>query len=170
MLLSESQENIYAFVGNKVAPLVENLVTRKYSDAEISEDLTIARDELTKIVASLSTFDEYQSELRSGKLEWSPSHLSEQFWKQNAARLNEHDYELLRILSRLMSTSTSTLVLAVSAHDLGQYVKYCPAGRKFVQDIGAKVQIMDLMTHQDADVRYQALLAVQKFMTNAWNI
>ena len=43
-----------------------------------------------------STFDEYASEVRSGKLEWSPPHLSEQFWKQNAGRLNEKDFELLR--------------------------------------------------------------------------
>lgn len=107
-------------------------------------------------------------------------HLSEQFWKQNASNLNDKDYELLRILSRLLSTSTSVTVLAVAAHDIGQYVKHWPEGRKIVQDIGAKNQIMELMTHEDADVRYQALLSVQlsfkfsfnlrKFMTNAWNV
>jgi V-type H+-transporting ATPase subunit H len=37
-----------------------------------------------------------------------------------------------------------------------------------IQDIGAKTQIMELMSHPDADVRYQALLAVQKLMVNAW--
>jgi hypothetical protein len=41
---------------------------------------------------------------------------------------------------------------------------------RFIQDIGAKNQIMELMTHQDPDVRYQALIAVQKFMTNSWNM
>jgi V-type H+-transporting ATPase subunit H len=40
---------------------------------------------------------------------------------------------------------------------------------RFVQEHGTKTQIMELMTHENTDVRYQALLAVQKFMTNAWD-
>jgi hypothetical protein len=39
---------------------------------------------------------------------------------------------------------------------------------RIVQEIGAKQRIMELMTHEDQDVRYQALSAVQKYMTNAW--
>ena len=46
-----------------------------------------------------STFDEYASEVQSGKLEWSPPHMSENFWKQNASKLNERDYELLRFVA-----------------------------------------------------------------------
>jgi hypothetical protein len=33
----------------------------------------------------------------------------------------------------------------------------------YLQSIGAKQRIMELMTHQDADVRYQALCATQKY-------
>jgi V-type H+-transporting ATPase subunit H len=33
--------------------------------------------------------------------------------------------------------------------------------KRIVQDIGAKAQIMELMSHSDNDVRYQALMAVQ---------
>lgn len=43
-----------------------------------------------------SSFDEYSSELKSGRLEWSPVHKSEKFWRENAARLNEKNYELLK--------------------------------------------------------------------------
>lgn len=39
---------------------------------------------------------------------------------------------------------------------------------RFLQDIGAKQRIMELMTHEDQDVRYQALSAVQKYMHQAW--
>jgi len=31
-----------------------------------------------------------------------------------------------------MGTSTNPLVLAVAAHDIGQYAKYYPAGKKYV--------------------------------------
>ncbi len=45
---------------------------------------------------SCSSFDEYSSELKSGRLEWSPVHKSEKFWRENAVRLNEKNYELLK--------------------------------------------------------------------------
>ena len=61
----------------------------------------------------------------------------------------------------MISTSTTSTALSVAAHDIGQYVKYNPSGRKIVQEIGAKTQIMELMTHEDQEVRYQSLLAVQ---------
>ena len=48
------------------------------------------------VFLSVSSFDEYSSELKSGRLEWSPVHKSEKFWRENAGRLNEKNYELLK--------------------------------------------------------------------------
>ena len=73
-----------------------------------------------------------------------------------------------RQLSRILKESQDAQVLAVAASDIGQYVKFYPQGKKYVQDLGAKTAVMQLMTHEHKDVRYQALIAVQKFMTNAW--
>ncbi|KAI9311755.1 armadillo-type protein [Obelidium mucronatum] len=169
MLTLAPQENIIPMLGNKLLQLCETLSTRKWSDSEITDDLTLIKEELAKNINSLSTFDEYASEVRSGKLDWSPPHLSEQFWKQNASRLNDKDHELVKVLGRLLLAPGSTnLVLAVAAHDIGQYVKYCPAGKKYIQESGAKTQIMQLMTHENSEVRYQALIAVQKLMANSW--
>lgn len=75
-------------------------------------------------------------------------HESDDFWRENASKLNEKDYEqlklvplhmfvpdwplnclLLRILVRLLSTE-DPLVLAVAVHDLGQYVKHYERGKK----------------------------------------
>lgn len=42
------------------------------------------------------TFEQYASELETGKLEWSPPHKSETFWKENASKLEENNYVLLR--------------------------------------------------------------------------
>ncbi|ORY30448.1 ARM repeat-containing protein [Rhizoclosmatium globosum] len=146
MLTLAPQENIIPMLGNKLLQLTETLSARKWSDTEIAEDLTFIKEELAKNINSLSTFDEYASEVRSGKLDWSPPHLSEEFWKKNAARLGEKDNELVKVLGRLiLAPSSSVLVLAVAAHDVGQYVKYAPAGKK-----------------------YQALIAVQKLMANSW--
>jgi V-type H+-transporting ATPase subunit H len=42
------------------------------------------------------TYDEYTSELVSGHIAWTPVHDSDEFWKENAARLNENDNEQLK--------------------------------------------------------------------------
>ncbi|EGF76661.1 hypothetical protein BATDEDRAFT_37522 [Batrachochytrium dendrobatidis JAM81] len=161
-------ENIMAMLGTKILGLCETLATRKYSDSEINDDLRFIVEELTQNVASLTTFDEYASEVRSGRLEWSPPHLSEQFWKTNAVRLLESDCELVKILASVLATSKDHDMLAIAAHDIGQFAKYCSTGKRIIQELGAKTQVMELMSNENADVRYQALLAVQKFMANAW--
>ena len=45
-----------------------------------------------------SSFDEYSTEVKSGRLEWSLVHKSDKFWRENASRLNDNNYQLLKIL------------------------------------------------------------------------
>jgi V-type H+-transporting ATPase subunit H len=81
-------------------------------------------------------------------------------------------------------------VLAVAAHDLGQYVKYHERGKKYVfephinlfslgslssplklrivTDLGAKTRAMELMSHSSQEVRYQALISVQRLVSHPW--
>ncbi|KAJ3307222.1 H(+)-transporting V1 sector ATPase subunit H [Kappamyces sp. JEL0829] len=168
MVLLAPQENIIPMLGHKVLQAIEVLSVRKWSDPEIMDDLNLLRDELGHHVVSLSTFDEYASEVQSGRLEWSPPHQSEQFWKVNANRLGENRHELVRMLVDIASTSKDPVSLAVAAHDLGQYVKYGTNAKKVLEECGGKSVVMELMSHENADVRYQALSAVQKIMMNAW--
>jgi V-type H+-transporting ATPase subunit H len=42
------------------------------------------------------TYDEYASELASGHLSWTPVHESDDFWKENAVKLNDKDHEQLK--------------------------------------------------------------------------
>ena len=51
------------------------------------------------------------------RLEWSPVHKSDKFWRENASRLNENNYELLRILASLLSLENDALVLAVATEN-----------------------------------------------------
>lgn len=161
------EANLPTMLVTQLLPFVKSLSARKWSDDEIAEDLEYLKNELTERFQSLTTFDEYVSELRSGILTWSPPHQSEQFWKQNVTKLNERDYEYLKLLSKILITSKDPVALAVAAHDIGQYVKFYASGKKVVEDIGAKQRVMELMTYDDADVRYQSLLSVQKLLLRA---
>ena len=101
---------------NKFLKLCETLAGRKWSDDDIPSEIEFLKEELLKNVQELryyghsdsvfcrsltyiaSSFDEYAAEVRSGKLDWSPVHRSESFWKINASRLQEKDNELLKSL------------------------------------------------------------------------
>ena len=102
----------------QLLPFVKNLSTRKWTDEDIVEDVQYLRDELTARFDSLTyvqaqktlsphyeqyseisfyrTYDEYTSELLSGHLSWSPVHESDLFWKENATKLNDKNYEQLK--------------------------------------------------------------------------
>ncbi|KAI0048224.1 ATPase V1 complex subunit H [Auriscalpium vulgare] len=160
--------NLPAMLVAQLLPFTTNLATRKWSDEDILEDVQFLRDELKSRFQSLTTWDEYASELTSGHLSWTPVHESELFWRENVTKLNERDYAYLKLLIELLRSSPDPTVLAVAAHDLGQYVKYHERGKKFVTDFGAKTRVMELMSHGNADVRYQALVSVQRLVSHPW--
>ncbi|CAE7089931.1 unnamed protein product [Rhizoctonia solani] len=160
--------NLPSMLVAKLLPFCKNLATRKWTDEEILEDVTFLRDLLQQNFESLTTYDEYTSELASGHLSWSPVHESEAFWKENAARLDEKEFAQLKRLVELLKTSQDNTVLAVAAHDLGQYVKHHDRGKKAVAELGGKARVMELMSHSDADVRYRALISVQRLVSTPW--
>ncbi|KAG2458242.1 V-type proton ATPase subunit H [Polypterus senegalus] len=162
------QEYALAMIQCKVLKQLENLDQQKYDDEDISDDIKFLLEKLGESVQDLSSFDEYSSELKSGRLEWSPVHKSEKFWRENAARLNEKNYELLKILTRLLEVSDDPQVLAVAAHDVGEYVRHYPRGKRVIEQLGGKQLVMNHMHHEDQQVRYNALLAVQKLMVHNW--
>uniref|UniRef100_A0A1I8H623 DNA topoisomerase 1 n=1 Tax=Macrostomum lignano TaxID=282301 RepID=A0A1I8H623_9PLAT len=161
-----TQESALAMVHCKVLKQVELLAQKKYDDIEHEDDLKYLVEVLSNSIHDLSSFDEYASELKAGRLEWSPVHKSERFWRENAIRLNERNYELLKILVRLLESSKDSLVLCVAAHDVGEYVRHYPRGKTVIEQLGAKELVMKMLSSEDPNVRYNALIAVQKIMRN----
>ncbi|ORY55172.1 armadillo-type protein [Leucosporidium creatinivorum] len=162
------QQNLAAMLVAKLLPCVKTLQSRKWSDDEIKEDVDFLVDELKNSFEGLTTYDEYKSELESGQLSWTPPHKNDDFWRDNAGKLNDKDREQLKKLVNLLIASKDSLVLAVAANDVAQYVKYCDSGKKNLDDLGAKARVMELMGHSDPDVKYFGLLATQRLISHAW--
>ncbi|KAE8747681.1 V-ATPase V1 Subunit H [Frankliniella occidentalis] len=163
-----SKDHCMAMVSSKVLKQLSILEQRKFDDEDIVADIEFLNERLQASVQDLSSFDEYATEVKSGRLEWSPVHRSAQFWRENAGRLNEKNYELLRILTHLLQNSHDPLVLAVAAFDIGEYVRHYPRGKHVIEQLGGKQTVMQLLAHDDPNVRYEALLAVQKLMVHNW--
>ncbi|VDM05365.1 unnamed protein product [Schistocephalus solidus] len=133
-----------------------------------SLSLTPFQETLKTSVQDVSSLEEYTTELTSGRLEWSPVHKSEKFWRENADKFTEKNYELLKMLVYIMENSTEPLILAVAAYDVGEFVRHYPRGRQVIDQLGGKHLVMSLLQHADASVRYNALLALQKIMVHNW--
>lgn len=126
-----ARNNAITMVQCKVLKQLEMMMQNlaKYEDPDIKEDIEFLTARLQASVQDLSSFDEYSTELKSGRLEWSPVHQSEKFWRENADKLNDNHYQLLKILINLLQSSKDPLVLSVASHDLGEYVRHYPRGK-----------------------------------------
>ncbi|CAL4124139.1 unnamed protein product, partial [Meganyctiphanes norvegica] len=162
------RENCIQMVQCKVLKQLEILSQRKFDDEDITADIEFLNEKLQNSIQDLSSFEEYMSEVKSGRMEWSPVHKSEKFWRENAGRLNEKNCELLKILINLLETSKDPLVLSVACHDIGEYTRHYSRGKRVLEQLGGKQWVMQHLTHEDPNVRYEALLAVQKLMVHNW--
>lgn len=55
-----------------------------------------------------------------------------QFWKDNVEKFEEKDFQILRVLLKLLEASRETRTLAVGCHDLGMFITNHPHGRSIV--------------------------------------
>jgi len=163
-----SKEHCIAMVQCKVLKQLSILEQRRFDDEDITGDVEYLTEKLQSSVQDLSSFDEYSTEVKSGRLEWSPVHKSAKFWRENALRLNEKNYDLLRTLIHFLEVSKDPLVLAVASYDIGEYVRHNPRGKHLIEHFGGKQLVMQLLSHEDPNVRYEALVAVQKLMVHNW--
>ena len=53
---------------------LELLEQRKFEDEDIQEDIEYLMEKMEASVQDLSSYDEYVTEVKSGRLEWSPVH------------------------------------------------------------------------------------------------
>ncbi|KAI5798935.1 armadillo-type protein [Geopyxis carbonaria] len=162
--------NLPALLLTGILPHLQTLSTRFNSDSD--PDLTA---DLSTLIAALEAFESEQTTLSSYKLEvmathlrWSPPHRNEAFWKKHAREILD-DKELVHALAKALATSVDKTVLAVAANDVGVLVREVPYARKRWEELGVKARVMELMGDTDAEVRYEALKAVQGFLQTAFS-
>uniref|UniRef100_A0A5K4F3X0 V-type proton ATPase subunit H n=2 Tax=Schistosoma mansoni TaxID=6183 RepID=A0A5K4F3X0_SCHMA len=153
----------------KVLKELELLNQKDFShDPELTEDISFLNEKLSASIQDVSSLDEYMAELKSGRLEWSPVHKSEKFWYENAVKFTDNNYEMLKMLVRLVELGSDPLTLSVAVHDIGEFVRHYPRGKQIIETLGGKQLVMALLQHDDPNVRYNALVSLQKIMVHNW--
>ncbi|PWW78355.1 ARM repeat-containing protein [Tuber magnatum] len=162
--------NLPPLLLSNTLPYLQQLSSRftSASDPDLTADLSSLIEALDSFQSSQTTLSSYRLEILSGHLRWSPPHRNEGFWKRHAREIMD-DTELVKALSRVLSSSTDKTVLAVAANDVGVLIREVPGSRKKWEEQGVKSRVMELMGDSDAEVRYEALKAVQGFLANAFS-
>lgn len=165
-----NKHSVDSLLANSGLSLVKTLAERKWTDEELISDLDQLKDSLQEAFDSMSTFDEYQSEIESKKLKWSPPHRSELFWKDNAFKFKEVDWKMIKLLDSILSNASSSdaVSLAVACNDISRIITELPESLKVMEKLGTKIKIMELMNHSDSEVRYQSLKATQNFISHSF--
>ena len=58
-------------------------------DEEMEDDLIFVTAKLQEVEQTLSSYDEFCSEISTGRLQWSPVHTNGKFWRDNCHRFVE---------------------------------------------------------------------------------
>eukprot|EP00668_Euglena_longa_P038215 GGOE01049206.1.p1 GENE.GGOE01049206.1~~GGOE01049206.1.p1 ORF type:complete len:461 (+),score=135.90 GGOE01049206.1:35-1384(+) len=142
---------------------------RNYGDPDILPEVDGLLQLLEKNIEDTTSFADYKQEVLSGRLDWTPVHKSEKFWKENIKEFEKDDYKILRELAQILKNeSSNTKTLTIVCHDLGEFVKYHPQGRKILNQVDVKGRLLVLMSNDNQEVSKQALLCVQKIMVQKW--
>jgi V-type H+-transporting ATPase subunit H len=159
-------QNILAVCGAQ--RLLQSMYNRSWSDEDIKDDIDELLDKVGKNVEASSTFDEYCKEVMSGELEWTPMHRSATFWEKNVHKFLEKDQQVLKVLVELLKPGAriDSKALAVALHDVGEFVRAHPAGKKHVTALNAKPYIMQHLTSSNTEINKEALTCVQKLMVH----
>ncbi|KAJ1776925.1 H(+)-transporting V1 sector ATPase subunit H, partial [Coemansia sp. RSA 2167] len=82
MNMAQHSANVPGLLVARVPACLETLrVGRNFNDEDLKQTLTELTDTLAEHTGIMTSWDEYVNQLKSGKLEWSGWHRSEQFWK-----------------------------------------------------------------------------------------
>ena len=141
---------------------------RKWADSDVADDLEQLTKQLEQVMADMNSFERYKVEVLSGSLDWTLCHRSETFWRENAGRLEEHEARLLKALHNIIRTGHDMRSVAVACFDVGEYVRYRPRGRLVIAKLGIKDEILRCISHPDGQVQKQAIVALQKLLTQNW--
>jgi V-type H+-transporting ATPase subunit H len=148
-------------------PVLESMAVRKFADEDIPADVEFLAKSLEVNLLSLSSWDVYSTELESGKLEWSPCHKSESFWKDNYKEFEKGECAAIKKLIGHLS-SQDPQVLAVACNDISELIKHSPDGKRLMTQFGAKPKALGALKHPDPKVQKYALTCVQQLMVINW--
>lgn len=152
-------------IAEDALPASKLIAQRKWTDEELIADLEYVTSTLTTAFHNMTTFEEYSGELKTKNLRWSHVHTNLGFWSENIEEFSKNNWDVLKQLINLLNSSNEATV-AVAAHDIAEVVKHKPEAAAVVTESGGKIKLMELISHENAEVRFEALRATQSLLAH----
>jgi len=163
-----SQLFVGDMINTQLLKVLKNLKDRQWADQDVADDIDKVYTILINNYHELSTFEKYQAEVYSGQLRNGVIH-SEKFWKENCKALEHNDFQILKVLIKMLRESKDDEeTMSVICYDIGEFVRFYPNGKAIVKLLGGKDLIMRLIDHPNADIQRNALQCVSKIMVSNW--
>ena len=104
-------------------------------------------------------------------MRWGPCH-TEKFWQENAGLFDKQgNLGLITIIVNDCLKSADNRVKAVACFDLGEFSRFYPHGKTFLEKLDVKSKMTELMRDPktSAEVKKEAITCYQKMLMNSWS-
>ena len=152
---------------------VIKLQNRHWVDQDIIENLQKLFEYLDQHSENFSNIEKFKKEVSiRKKLRWGPVH-TEKFWQENFMAFNQKDnLDLINELVSIVKDVTSEdKQKAIALFDLGEFARFFPLGRSYLDNLELKGEIIKLMSRQSssAELKKEAIMCYQKLLMNTWS-
>lgn len=131
--------------------LVIKLRNRPWVDESIKRILEQLFDYFDQNYQEFSSFDKWKAQVSRRVLCWSPVH-TEKFWQTSFIHFNNaENLECINILIEILKQEASTdkaaldTMKAVACFDLGEFARFFPLGKEFLEERNTKMFLAQLM-------------------------
>jgi V-type H+-transporting ATPase subunit H len=148
--------------------LICKLQQRHWVDEDIKDLLEKLWEKFDQNYEEFTSIDKFRKEIHLKSLRWGPVH-TERFWQENFIHFHDKDnLDLIKELVELLNVENERTI-AVALYDLGEFAKYFPFGRSYLDNLGIKQVIYDVMQKSDsAEIKKEAITCLQKLIVTSW--
>lgn len=139
LIFKNVQENhscLELMMDSRLLKIIDTLLKGNIKDEELIDMIKDVGTVLESNIRILSSFDKYVREITNEHLEWSSVH-TERFWKENAIKFENNDFQMIKKLRHLLA-SKSPQNVAIACYDLGEFSRFYPRGRTVIETLQLK--------------------------------
>ena len=116
-----------------------------------------------------SSLDKLRGQIQRQSLKWGPCH-REDFWKENITRF--HDKKNLDLITDLIniikskSKHITDTTKAVACYDLGEFARFYPKGKKYLDQENTRAEMTKIMQSDkaSAELKKEAIMCYQRIL------
>lgn len=166
--LSRWEECVALMIDNSLLQFLTIELKKDVKGEKTKENINYLIDILEKNYKIVSSWEKYIKEIKTERLSFGPCH-TEKFWKENIKRIEESEFWVVKKLAELLD-SKDEVTQAVACYDLGEFSRLHPYARNVLDKENGKNKLMNMVNKDNALVKENALVALQKLMITKWQM